>query len=333
MSNWIDKEGRRHVAVMVNGQRAHRRLPEGATARDAKQLEADLRNAMGRGRAPSIPGDPPLLQLLAAYIDHARAALRSPETAEYHAKRAAPWAEKYLASQADQCAAHMIKDMQGTYKSATINRSIGAIKAALTLAWRSRLIPENYGARIQRLPENNARNEYPTIDVVRKITEHCSAQAQAAIWIALLTGARRGEVCKIDPALHVHGDRLDIPASHTKTLRTRSLPIIAPMRPWLAMFPLTISMDGVKSAFRRARIKAGYPTVRFHDLRHACAALLIEAGEDLYAVGEVLGHSSVQTTKRYAHLEMGRKRAALTKVGAAVSAKIAPEITPERKTL
>jgi integrase len=120
---------------------------------------------------------------------------------------------------------------------------------------------------------------------------------------------------------------LDIPSSHTKTLRIRSLPIIAPMRPWLKLFPLTITADGVKSAFRRARVKAGYPTVRFHDLRHACASLLIQAGEDLYAVGEVLGHTQVQTTRRYAHLQMDRKRAALGKIGDAVSAKITPEIT------
>lgn len=86
------------------------------------------------------------------------------------------------------------------------------------------------------------------------------------------------------------------------------------------MFPLTISVDGVKSAFRRARVKAGFPNVRFHDLRHACASLLIVAGEDLYAVGELLGHSNVQTTKRYAHLQLERKRDAMEKIGAAISA-------------
>jgi hypothetical protein len=128
-------------------------------------------------------------------------------------------------------------------------------------------------------------------------------------------------VCRIDPQ---HGDRLDIPASHIKTLRTRSLPIIAPMLPWLKAFPLTITEDGIKSAFRRARIKAGFPSVRFHNLRHACASLLIEAGEGLCAVGGVLGHTQVQTTRRYAHLQMQRKRTALDKIGSAISAQITP---------
>ena len=333
MSTWIDKDGRRHVAVMVNGKRTHRRLPEGATARDAKQVEASLREAIGRHKTVNIPGDPPLIELLADYLDNAKATQRSYDTTVYHTKRAAPWAEKYTASQVEQCVAHMVKDMLGSYAPATINRSIGAIKAALTLAWKVRKTPENYGARVSRLPEHNERHEYPTIEVVQKIAAACSPQAQAAIWIALLTGSRRGEVCMIDPAQHVQGDKLTIPASHTKTLRIKTIPIIPIMRPWLDKFPLKISVDGVKSSFRRGRVKAGYPTVRFHDLRHACAALLIEAGEDLYAVGEVLGHTNVQTTKRYAHLEMGRKRAALAKVSDAVSARIAPEIAPQRKTL
>ena len=98
--------------------------------------------------------------------------------------RAAPWAQRYRASEADQCAAHMVKDMVSAYKPATINRSLGTLKAALTQAWRERLIPENYGRRIQRLPEANERKTYPSIEDVRAIASHCSIQAQAAIWIA-----------------------------------------------------------------------------------------------------------------------------------------------------
>ena len=139
-------------------------------------------------------------------------------------------------------------------------------------------------------------------------------------------------MCNIDPAQHIHGDRLDIPASHTKTLRHKSLPIIAPMRPWLKHFPLSITADGIKSAFRRARIKAGLPTVRFHDLRHACASLLIEAGEDLYTVGEVLGHTNIQTTKRYAHLQLAKKRSALDKIGDAIAEDCTADYTGQRKS-
>lgn len=333
MSFGQDKRGRWYVSVMVNHERAFRRLPQGATARDAKQLEAELVSALGKHRAPVIPGDPPMMEILALYVEHAKRSLRSPDTAEFHARRAAPWAEKYRASEAMQCAAHMIRDMTGHYAPATINRTIGAIKRGLTLAWHTGSIPENYGAKVHRLAEHNQRDVIPTVEDVAAIANQCSMQARAVIWIALLTGARRGEVCQIDPAKHIRGDRLEVPASHTKTMRIKSMPITSAMVPWLEYFPVSITVDGVKSAYRRARVKAGLEHVNFHDLRHACASMLIEAGEDLYTVKEVLGHTQIQTTTRYAHLQMGKKRAAMDKLGVMVgqAAEITSEITSGKK--
>ena len=56
---------------------------------------------------------------------------------------------------------------------------------------------------------------------------------------------------------------------------------------------------------------AGLPHQRFHDLRHACATLMLVQGQDLKVVQEVLGHSSIATTGNvYAHVLMGLKRQA-----------------------
>src|SRR5262249_19246530 len=49
--------------------------------------------------------------------------------------------------------------------------------------------------------------------------------------------------------------------------------------------------------------KAGLPRVRFHDLRHTFATLLIAQGEHPKLISEQLGHASVQITLgRYGHL-------------------------------
>ncbi len=59
----------------------------------------------------------------------------------------------------------------------------------------------------------------------------------------------------------------------------------------------------VLHAFQRAVVAAGLPHQRFHDLRHACATLLLEQGEELGVVSKVLGHANVATTADvYAHL-------------------------------
>jgi integrase len=53
----------------------------------------------------------------------------------------------------------------------------------------------------------------------------------------------------------------------------------------------------------RATEVAELPGVRFHDLRHTCAALLIAAGRHLEEVKTYLGHSSIRVTSdRYGHL-------------------------------
>lgn len=59
----------------------------------------------------------------------------------------------------------------------------------------------------------------------------------------------------------------------------------------------------VTKAFQRNLANAGLPHQRFHDLRHACATLLLEDGEDLGVVSRILGHSQIATTADvYAHL-------------------------------
>jgi integrase len=55
-----------------------------------------------------------------------------------------------------------------------------------------------------------------------------------------------------------------------------------------------------------ARKLAGMPELRVHDLRHSFASFLVNAGRSLYEVQELLGHSDIRTTSRYAHLNRER---------------------------
>jgi integrase len=317
VSSWEDKQGRRHVGVMVGGKRVHRILPQGASAGDAKLVEAKIRASIARApKVVQIPGDPPMMKILQLYVEHAQS-LKSADTSEHHAKRLWPWAEKYKASQAQEFADHVIKDMRDAYAHATVNRSLACAKKGLALAWRQRLIPENYGLRIEPMTVNNKREVFLTVAQVRDIAQHCSEQAQAAIWFALLTGARRGEIFQIR-AEHIGADTIMLPASHTKANRMRVIPIIPALRPWLEHFPLTMTVDGVKSSWRRARVAADMKHVNFHDLRHSCASIMLGLGVDLYTISKVLGHSNVAVTQRYAHLQVDAQRAALEKLGGLV---------------
>lgn len=56
-------------------------------------------------------------------------------------------------------------------------------------------------------------------------------------------------------------------------------------------------------AIRKAIRRAGLGDCRIHTLRHTHATRLIQSGMSIYEVREVLGHSDIKTTMRYAHLE------------------------------
>ncbi|WP_323696609.1 MULTISPECIES: site-specific integrase [Thiorhodovibrio] len=61
-------------------------------------------------------------------------------------------------------------------------------------------------------------------------------------------------------------------------------------------------MRSSSTGFARACKDVGISDFRFHDLRHTCAAWLVQAGVPLTEVRDVLGHSTIKMTERYAHL-------------------------------
>lgn len=56
-------------------------------------------------------------------------------------------------------------------------------------------------------------------------------------------------------------------------------------------------------SIRKALRKAGLRDCRIHTLRHTHASRLIQNGMSVYEVREILGHTDIKTTMRYAHLE------------------------------
>lgn len=129
------------------------------------------------------------------------------------------------------------------------------------------------------------------------------------------TGIRQDRYSQSDHSADIGRNEITIQSGNTKTLRTRTVPIVPALRPWLKHVPLAITFEGLKTSFRRARESAELPSVRFHDLRHSCASILINMNVPLEVVRDVLGHRTAKTTERYAHLQTSKQREALEKLG------------------
>jgi len=68
------------------------------------------------------------------------------------------------------------------------------------------------------------------------------------------------------------------------------------------------SPDFVSQKFASLLAAHNLPHIRFHELRHSCASLLISLGYSLKDVQEWLGHSNIKTTADvYSHLDITRK--------------------------
>jgi integrase len=69
-----------------------------------------------------------------------------------------------------------------------------------------------------------------------------------------------------------------------------------------------IKPDYITQAFERTLQKHGLRKVRFHDLRHSCASLLLANGVSMKEIQDWLGHSTFKTTAdTYAHLAFDSK--------------------------
>lgn len=77
-----------------------------------------------------------------------------------------------------------------------------------------------------------------------------------------------------------------------------------------------ISPDHVTRHFSRLLKKHGLPHIRFHELRHSCASLLINEGFTLKDIQDWMGHADIQTTANiYGHLDVARKQSMADKLG------------------
>lgn len=195
-------------------------------------------------------------------------------------------------------------------KPATINRMIALLRRAGNLAERWGWTDAPLGRRVAMLPEHNQQHLYLTPVDVENLASHTEPLIADMIWFAALTGLRRGEM------LRLRKDQLldDVIAldAVTKSGRPRGIPLPPKaLRIARKRLPWDVPAHTLRDRFDAARQAAGMPHVRWHDLRHTYASWLAQAGQSMSAIRDLMGHSSIAVTNRYAHLAPNHLRAAV----------------------
>jgi len=137
--------------------------------------------------------------------------------------------------------------------------------------------------------------------------------------VALLTGMRRGELLGLKWQQIRNGF---IYLTETKSGKAWQIPVNDRLAevfkevrqgnqlksPYVFCGPEGKRFLEVKRSFTSACRKARIESFRFHDLRHTFASQLVMRGASLRAVQELLGHSDLKITMRYAHLSQEHLR-------------------------
>ena len=95
-----------------------------------------------------------------------------------------------------------------------------------------------------------------------------------------------------------------------------------------------VTPDYVTRVFREMLLKNGFRPIRYHDLRHSCASLLIKNKVTMKEVQMWLGHSSFSTTANiYAHIDVDSKMEAANMIASKINLGELPEKkkSPKRK--
>lgn len=196
---------------------------------------------------------------------------------------------------------------------ATMNRSF-----ELGSKWGIPGAEVNPVKNVTRRKFNNARDRFLSPEEAARLHKAAAAsenkQLASFVAIALLTGARKMEILNakwehfdLERRLWLivetkNGTPRYVPLSQQAVEVIENLPRYDKCE-WAFPNPKTRKpYNTIKRAWDTARVAAGMPDLRIHDLRHSFCSSAVAAGVDLYTVGKIAGHKDYKSTQRYSHL-------------------------------
>lgn len=191
---------------------------------------------------------------------------------------------------------------------------------------------------------NNAKERFLSVDETQRLQvaleQSDNTQLKYIVPLMLMFGCRKRELLDakwVDFDLerrnwHIpmskNGKARNIPIS------SQALELLQKLPTWEGC-PFVVPNPETKKPFgnlycswNTARIRAGLPEVRMHDLRHSFASNLVNAGQSIYVVSKLLGHSQIKTTARYSHLSDATLMSAVDAAAMAINKNCTP---PQQK--
>jgi len=328
----------------ANGRRVQRSTGT-SVLKEAKALEARWRSEAWDKRL--FDEEPPhtFEELMLMYLKSTGSVKRSAKTDRVRAKSLNTYFAGKVVNHLKPQHIHEFIDMRRSngVSDKTINKEMSLLSTAIKYAKRERGwdIPNPVEGR--RLSESEGRLRWLTREEAESLIEaaripsrngHPSNHLADFILLALHTGCRSSELLGLEwNRVDLHNNLILLEAEHTKSGKRRSVPINADARvallnraryrsencpdsPWVFVHSNPRLKGGrvlsVKRGFATACKRAGIVDCTPHTLRHTCASWLVMEGRSLMEIRDILGHSTIKMTERYAHLAPEQLREAVS---------------------
>ena len=229
-----------------------------------------------------------------------------------------------------------VASLHGRNDAVTIGRKISSLRAFFRLAVRRRLISSSPVAalrapkRARRLPSFLGKDDVGRLLDAAVPAEADTALARAFCEVLYGAGLRVSEACHLDlDDVEREGTGARVTVRQGKGRKDRIVPLgskgwralqdYLPVRLGRVRAPASpserpalfvgsrgrrLGPRGARRLLARREALTGVPPVSPHALRHSFATHLLGEGADLRAIQELLGHSSLRTTQRYAHVNI-----------------------------
>lgn len=219
----------------------------------------------------------------------------------------------------------------------TVNKALTLLTMIFNYACRHRWVEHNPAEHVERLRDARPLAERPvdqnifSPDEVRRLIEATEEGCyRLIIQVAIFTGMRQGEILGLQwgdidwnsRQIHVRRAWKDGAFTEPKTrnsIRRVDIPecLVLELKKWRLRCPkgeLDLAFPNgagnpeshsnlLTRGFYPALRRAGLRRIRFHDLRHIFASLMLANGEDIVRVSRLLGHASPTVTLNiYSHL-------------------------------
>ena len=242
-----------------------------------------------------------------------------------------PYFGKFSLEQIDNQLVEKYKQekMKTKLKSKSINNHLTVLKKCLETACEWKLLKNT--PRIKLLKTPPQKFDYLTIHECEMILNNSIDDLKDMIILGLNTGLRFGEIIALSwEDVDLNKRMLSINKSiskgllgSTKSNKNRYIPMSPPAYEMLRSrekkngFVFTnIKGDALEQVkycklLHRACERANMRKIGWHTLRHTFASHLAQKNISIKAVQELLGHSDIKTTMRYAHLGISELRSAV----------------------